>query len=204
MLAAAFNALTRLHSRQATLKRLGSPDIYSPCRVTPSNFFRFLRGPEYTEIKGVEFVIPLATLVGEYAQFLFFSAPPDAGTYQLKFNAGTTDPLNFDASQSDVQSALRALTGLEAVEVVESDWGGFQITFKGYPSQAPLLEIVNSSLTDSGDPVTAMLQHTSTAWEIPLKRGDRILESNRTWTIDEVIELNGLGAALMGYRVRAD
>lgn len=65
MLSTAFNALLRLHSRPATLRRLGSPDTNSTIRITPSNYFRFLRGPEHTTISAKEFIIPAASIVGD-------------------------------------------------------------------------------------------------------------------------------------------
>ena len=57
MLKLAFNTLTRLHSRAATLKRLGSPDTTTDCRITPSNYFRFVEGLSATVIHGREFLI---------------------------------------------------------------------------------------------------------------------------------------------------
>lgn len=66
LLQAAFNALARLHSRAATLKRFGSPDIETPIRITPSNYFRNLEGPSHTIIRGREFIIPLSSIVSPF------------------------------------------------------------------------------------------------------------------------------------------
>lgn len=63
MLRQAFNALSRVHSRAAELKRFGTPDVTTACRITPSNYFRFLEGPSSTTIHGREFVIPLDSIV---------------------------------------------------------------------------------------------------------------------------------------------
>ena len=63
MLRQAFNALTRLHSKAATLKRLGSPDVSTAVRITPANFFRFIEGPSQTVIHGREYIIPLDSIV---------------------------------------------------------------------------------------------------------------------------------------------
>lgn len=65
MLSTAFNAILRIHSKAAQLKRLGSPDITSDCRISPSNYFRFLRGPETTTISAKEFIIPVASISGD-------------------------------------------------------------------------------------------------------------------------------------------
>lgn len=64
MLRQAFNAITRIHSRAAQIKRLGSPDTFTPCRLTPSNYFRFLEGPSHTVIRGREFIIPIDSTNG--------------------------------------------------------------------------------------------------------------------------------------------
>lgn len=62
MLRQAFNALARVHSRAVTLKRLGSPDLTTACRITPSNYFRFLEGPSSSTIHGREFIIPVDSI----------------------------------------------------------------------------------------------------------------------------------------------
>jgi len=62
MVREAFNTLTKIHSRSVTLKRLGSPDLSTTCRITPSNYFRNLEGPSHTTIKGREFVISIDSI----------------------------------------------------------------------------------------------------------------------------------------------
>lgn len=204
MLKVAFNAVTRLHSRSALLKRLGSPDIYSPCRITPSNYFRFLRGPEYATIKGVEYILPLDSMSGQFSQTLSFSEVPDAGTFKLKFGSDSTDPLNYDASAADIQTALRALAPLASVVVSGDASSGFVILFQGSSSAYTLGEVTNSTLTASSVAVTPTVIHTFAPWDTPIKKGDRIVDGSKSWTVDEVIEMYDLGAQVMGYRCRAD
>ena len=55
MLANAFNTLLSLHSRTVTLERPGVKTV--TIKVTPSNYFRNLAGPEEIVIEGKEFVI---------------------------------------------------------------------------------------------------------------------------------------------------
>lgn len=62
MLREAFNSLAYFHSRAATLKRLGSPDVTTPIRITPSNYFRNQEGPSQTIVEGREFIVPLDTI----------------------------------------------------------------------------------------------------------------------------------------------
>lgn len=70
MIRAAFNTLTKIHSRDATLKRLGSPDLTTTCRITPSNYFRNLEGPSATTIHGREFIIPLDSIASKFTPVL--------------------------------------------------------------------------------------------------------------------------------------
>lgn len=67
MLKQAFNAILRIHSRQVQLKRLGSPDLVTNCRVTPANYFRFLEGPSHTTIRGREFIIPVDSIETKFS-----------------------------------------------------------------------------------------------------------------------------------------
>lgn len=62
LLSSAFNALLGSHGRQVTIER---PDVVAAVtiRVTPSNYFRNLAGPEETIVEGSEFIISKKVLV---------------------------------------------------------------------------------------------------------------------------------------------
>lgn len=67
MLVDAFNAILRMHSRPATLRRLklktdNPPSISTSCRITPSNYFRKVEGISHTVIEGREFIISKASI----------------------------------------------------------------------------------------------------------------------------------------------
>lgn len=204
MLKAALNALTRLHSRPAMLKRLGDTDMFSPIRITPSNYFRFLRGPEYTTIKGVEFIIPVDTLSGQFAQVLSFSKIPDAGSFKIKFGSNITSALNFDATAVDIQEALRLFAPLSKVLVTGSFLGGFTIVFAGFSVAPALGEVVDSTLEESSSPVGTSWKNSSQPWPDQIKKGDRIVDGSKQWAIDEIIEMHDLGAQVMAWRCRCD
>lgn len=60
LLKQAFNALTRMHGRKATLTRLSKDgDMVTDIRITPSNFFRNQEGPSQIIVRGREFIIPV-------------------------------------------------------------------------------------------------------------------------------------------------
>lgn len=203
MLRTALNALTRLHSRPAMLKRLGTVDIYSPCRLTPSSYFRFLRGPEYTTIKGVEFVIPVDSMTGQFAQLLSFDLIPDSGTFKIKVNADTTNDINFDATASDIQTELRLIPALVNVIVTGSFLLGFTIIFVSL-SSSPTVSVEDNLLMETTNSVVTSLKITPSVWADLLKKGDRIIDGSRQWAVDEIIELHDIGAQVMAYRCRAD
>jgi hypothetical protein len=68
MLKQAFNAVTKMKSRPATLKRRATPsDLTSPISITPSNYFRNNEGPSAVVIKGREFIIPYDSITNKFS-----------------------------------------------------------------------------------------------------------------------------------------
>lgn len=112
-------------------------------------------------------------------QTVIMSGTPTGGFYVLKWtNAAsqsqTTVPLAYNAGQSDVQDALRALVGLELVEVVTTGSSPnytHTITFYGVTNPAQLTS------TDSTTGGTHSIAHaTSTAGSANVMRGARAVE----------------------------
>jgi hypothetical protein len=204
MLKTALNALSVIHSRPAQLKRLGSPDSYSPCKLMPSNFFRNLNGPEYTTIRGYEFILPIDSLKGHFAQDLTFSAVPDNGTFKLKFGTNETNDINFDATALDIETELQALPSMSNVGVTGDFSTGFKIIFYGFQVATGLGQVTDNLLTESSNPVSDTWAQSYLPWSETIKKGDRILEGTRVYAIDEIMEMHDLGAQVMAYRVRAD
>lgn len=201
MLKAAFNILTKIHSRSATLKRPGTVDAYTPIKITPSNYFRFLRGPEYTTVKGVEYIIPVDTMLGEYAQNIVFSPAPNSGNFKLKYGSLITGSLAWNASNSTIQTAIRLLTGFENTVVTGSISAGLKTTFSGMSSAPVLGELTDNTLATA---VSATFTNSNTVWIKPIKKGDVILDGSNRWAVDEIIEMHDIGARIMGYRCRCD
>lgn len=207
MLKAAFNMLIKLHSRQAQIKRLGSPDIYSPCRVCPSNYFRYLRGPEATVIRGREFIIPLDTALGQFGQTITFSSAAASGTFKIQYNGNKTSFLSYNASASQIQTALRFVPSLSQVLVSGSVATALTITFQGFQSQPLSLSVTDSTLLNSGaTAVTAAVSNAYQPWTgEKIKRGDKLIDTVfGVLTVDETVEMVDLGGTPMGMRVRCD
>lgn len=208
MLSSALNAVCRLNSRVGMVKRLGTTDansMFSPCRLTPAFYKRNpTAGPEYTTVQDVEFIVPLATMTGQFAQLLTFARIPSSGQFKIQFSTNTTDFLNFDCTAADVQTALRLLTPLANVLVTGSFNTGFLITFVGFQTFPALGSIPVSTLMESGTSVAWAFTNSSVVWAEPLKKGDRLIDGSKTWTVIEVQEMNDLGAVVMGYRARCN
>lgn len=205
MLRAAFNAMTLIHSRPSILRRPGVVDTFTPCRITPSNYFRNLRGPEATNIHGREFIIPVDTILGQPTQVLGFVTVPDSGDYNLNYNGTDTALFLFSATAADIQTELRLIPGLQNIEVTGDNNIGFTFLFAGFQA-APLgITIVNSTLVDVLlDPVVTSFVEGFSGWS-GIKRSDRILDSiYGNLTIDEIVEMVDLGGSIMGYRVRTE
>ncbi len=146
LLKSAFNASCRLHSRPMTHKRLTAspnPTLYSPARGTPSNYFRYLAGPSQTVVTGSEFILPVSSLTGTQVQLVTFDQVPTTGTWTLSYNSVATSNLNFDATASDIQVALRLISGLSGVTVTGNYTAGFTITMYGIQSPVILVAAVS-------------------------------------------------------------
>lgn len=207
MLKAALNTLTRIHSRPGQIRRPGNPDIYSPCRLTPASYFRFLRGPDTTTIHGREFIIPIDTMKGQFSQTISFSLVPASGTFKLVYNSNATTDLAFNISAANVQVALRLLAGLSDVLVTGNTTTGFTVVFQGFSTEPLSISATDfSTLEDSNtDAVTLTFAKTYQAWTNRLKRADKIIDSVfGLLTIDEIVEMPDLGGAIMAMRVRCE
>lgn len=209
MLRQAFNSLTGLHGRAAQLRRPATIDFYSPCKITPSNYFRFAAGPEFTDIHGREFVIAVDSMRGHFAQVISFDALPTQGSFKLDYNGNQTTALAFNVNAASVQTALRLLAGLADVTVSGSVSAGFTVVFPGFSTEPILiLPADHATLLDTdNEAVEITIAQSFSAWTAPiLKSGDTIVDTAvyGEMTIKEIIEMSDLGGSVMGFRVRAE
>lgn len=202
VLKTAFNLLTRMHSRAATLKRLGSPNLYSPIRITPSNFFRYLEGPSQIVIRGREFIIPVDTIKGTATQLISFDQVPSVGGFYLSYGGDDTEVFESDAVAADIEAALQAFTGLENVTVTGNFTDGFLVTFLGVDGP----EIMTFTMDDPPlDAEITIAESTGVLFDPIIKRADRIVDPLLgTLAIDEIIEMVDIGGSIMGLRCRTE
>lgn len=196
LMKSAFNAVARFHSQPGFIKRPGTPDIYSPMRITPANYFRYIQGPAQTVITGNEGIIPAATILGTQVQDLTFSgAPALAATFTLSYNGNSTSALDWStATASDVQTALRLLIGLANIAVAGT--GPFHVTMTGIQDPLKLVAIPPAG------GVIDVSYGTNLAFDPLIKRGDRLIIGSQLYSAKEIIEMPDLGGEVLGYRVR--
>lgn len=208
MLQSAFNSVCRLHSRPGYIKRLGTPDIFSPLRMTPSNYFRYLAGPSQTIVAGIEIIIPVLTMVGQPYLIITPDHIPTSGTFKLSFTLDggspvTTADIDFDADGPTIQTAIRLLTGCANATVTgDLQSSSLRILFVG-------VQTLNAASVDISSLVTTtevLITKTNQPWPSPtIQRGDRIVDSTQgSFTVKEIVEMPDLGGDIMGYRVRVE
>ena len=91
-----------------------------------------------------------------------FSAVPTSGSFKLVFEGETTAAINWDDSNSDVQTALNNLTALSGVTVTGNFTAGFTVTFSGADGTQPQLAMTFADNTlDSGGAVTITIVETT-------------------------------------------
>jgi len=93
--------------------------------------------------------------VNEVQTLSIVAGTPTTGTFKLTFNGETTAAINYNASAADIQSALVALAGVEALDVVCSGsdlpGGPVTITFGGNLAGMDITQItVSDSTLDTG------------------------------------------------------
>ncbi|RYF52447.1 MAG: hypothetical protein EOO38_00110 [Cytophagaceae bacterium] len=101
-------------------------------------------------LSGVTAAIAFPNLTGAAQQVLMFSQTPSKGSYQLAYQGTPTASLAYNASASQLQTALGALPGLASVLVTGSNVFGFVIDFNGsFGGQSAQLMSVPVNSTDA-------------------------------------------------------
>jgi flagellar hook-associated protein 2 len=105
---------------------------------------------------------------------------PDDGSFTLTYRGETTDDIDWDATPTEIQAALEALSTVNSgdITVSASIDDGVTFTFANTLGDVDLL-MINSSLTDGGISVTASIEETT-----PGNDGYISRSSN---TVDDVI-----------------
>ena len=124
-------------------------------------------------------------------QTIGFSAPPTSGTFKLIFDGETTAVINWDDTNTEVQTALNNLTNLAGVTVTGSFAADFVVTFAVADGKTPqnLMTTVDNTL-DSGGSVTITITETTpgeyqaTVEMIATTTGPTVANANTLTVID--------------------
>lgn len=79
-------------------------------------------------------------------QELSFMPPPSSGSFIVSYGGVNSAPISWDDEAADVQTILRAVTGLSDVTVTGSFGSRFQVSFDGVAPPADMLILISSTL----------------------------------------------------------
>lgn len=99
-------------------------------------------------------------------QTLEFSAVPTSGAFVLDYDGDLTASISYDATASVVQTALRAISGLENINVTGSIASDMVVSFGGVSSPVTLAEDSNTLQIDAVKLLTFSAVPTSGAFTI--------------------------------------
>jgi uncharacterized phage protein gp47/JayE len=92
-------------------------------------------------------------------QKITFARVPTSGSFKITYSGNDTASINSAATNSTVQTAIRAIAGLEDVTVSGNFTSGFTITFTGDSGlqDQPLLTITSNTLADGSGAISAII-----------------------------------------------
>jgi uncharacterized phage protein gp47/JayE len=95
-------------------------------------------------------------------QDIDFSAVPTSGVFKLVFGGETTASINWDDTNTEVQTALNNLTALTGVVVTGDYTAGFTVTFSGVDGKQPQSALTFTDNTlDFGGAITITIVETT-------------------------------------------
>lgn len=106
-------------------------------------------------------------------QQITYSASPTGGTYTLSYNGNATAPIAFNATDTDIQTALRLLPDLASVTVFN-----LLVTFIGVYPPALSLIVGANSLQASGTPVSILITETDLSLPLAVLNGFNLIGPN--------------------------
>lgn len=111
-------------------------------------------------------------------QLISFSSVPTSGQFTLSYGGLTTAAIAYNATAGQVQTALRALTGLSQVTVSGSFTAGFTVTFVGVPPVALILTAGGNTLLTMVTAVTITISETDETLPLAIQNGYNVNGDN--------------------------
>lgn len=107
----------------------------------------------------VEVILGVGT---DEVQDIGFDVAPTSGDFELNYLSETTNPIPYDAINTDIEDELNSLLGLSGVTIVGSFVAGFTVTFEGDDSKQPQpLLVVSNNTLDAGGAVVITIGETT-------------------------------------------
>lgn len=106
-------------------------------------------------------------------QQITYSSPPTGGTYTLSYNGNVSAPIAYNASDTDIQTALQALPDLTSITVLD-----LLVTFIGVYPPALSLVVGANSLQASGTPVSVSITETDLSLPLAVLNGFNLIGPN--------------------------
>lgn len=124
-------------------------------------------------IATVEAVVTGVLMPQVSTQQMSFSSTPTDGSFSLSYNGNSTADLAYNASDTEIQTALQALPGLSAVSVANG-----LVTFTGVTPPALPLGVTSSSLVSGSNSVSIGITETDLILPLAVQNAYNILGSN--------------------------
>jgi hypothetical protein len=120
----------------------------------------------------IEAVTPPLILVQESVQLISFSSSPELGEFTLFYGDEETAAIPVSAEASDVQTALRALTGLSQVNVSGSFFTeGFRVNFIDVLPPALILTVGENTLVNGPNNITITITEIDETLPLAVQNG---------------------------------
>jgi len=187
--------ITRDAYNASTFGSLGYKIYQSPTQVgtdfgTSSNTYLmavsvFSQQPNILAPGGSLIVIPYLTTAQTAVQQITFVGGTNSavsGHYVLNYNSNPTAQIQWNASATDIQNALQAVSGLGSVTVSGTAAAGFTVTFTGVSGAASLLTVTSNTLVDANNvtvvptPVTTVIGSTAETLDRAINRTQGLVQ----------------------------
>lgn len=122
-------------------------------------------------------------------ELITFSAVPTSGAFTLVYDTQTTASLNWNATAGNVQTALRALTGLASITVIGNTTDGFSVTFTDVIPPAEILSVGTNTLLASATQVLLTIVPTDETLPLQVQSGFNLIAPDTAIGV----QLNTLG-----------
>lgn len=157
---------------------------------------------QYKGKSKTESLIRLLTTAGIIAQYsvqlISYSKNPTSGTYKLSFDGVQTPTINYNATASDIQTAINFIPGLETVTVTGNSITGFSVTFTGINDVVDVLVVSSNTLFAISSSVDITIDEIDETIPLAIKNGFNLLPGY-TPAIGAQLDILGKYAGVVRY-----